>query len=445
MKGEIFMDANRMKRELGGGAVFPIGAENTAYAQYITGECYLNMLTTSGVGIGVVTFAPGTINAWHIHHKGGQILLVTGGRGWYQEDGKPARALAAGDVVNIPPEVKHWHGAAVDCWFQHLAVEVPAEGASNEWRNSCLQKIMPHYNAFFMERSGSYMAKARVYFTREITPQAMDRLYDALGIRLSGKTAVKISTGEPGGHNFLQPALIGPLTERLHGTIVECNTAYEGRRNTTQEHWKAIQEHGFLDIAPCDIMDETGELALPVTNGMHLQENFVGAHLRNYDSMLVLSHFKGHMMGGFGGALKNISIGIASAHGKAHIHGVGVPEELWTADHNSFLECMADAAKSVVEYLGRRNMAFINVANRLSVDCDCDAHPHEPEMADIGVFASLDPVALDQACVDAVYASPDPGKAALIERMESRNGIHTVETACALGIGVREYELIYLD
>ena len=162
------------------------------------------------------------------------------------------------------------------------------------------------------------MAKARVYFTREITPQAMDRLYDALGIRLSGKTAVKISTGEPGGHNFLQPALIGPLTERLHGTIVECNTAYEGRRNTTQEHWKAIQEHGFLDIAPCDIMDETGELALPVTNGMHLQENFVGAHLRNYDSMLVLSHFKGHMMGGFGGALKNISIGIASAHGKAH-------------------------------------------------------------------------------------------------------------------------------
>ena len=200
-----------------------------------------------------------------------------------------------------------------------------------------------------------------------------------------------------------------------------------------------------MDIAPCDIMDETGELALSVTNGMHLQENFVGAHLRNYDSMLVLSHFKGHMMGGFGGALKNISIGIASAHGKAHIHGVGVPEELWTADHNSFLECMADAAKSVVEYLGRRNMAFINVANRLSVDCDCDAHPHEPEMADIGVFASLDPVALDQACVDAVYASPDPGKAALIERMESRNGIHTVETACALGIGVREYELIYLD
>jgi len=236
------------------------------------------------------------------------------------------------------------------------------------------------------------------------------RRYAALGIRLSGKTAVKISTGEPGGHNFLQPALIGPLTERLHGTIVECNTAYEGRRNTTQEHWKAIQENGFLDIAPCDIMDETGELALPVTNGMHLQENFVGAHLRNYDSMLVLSHFKGHMMGGFGGALKNISIGIASAHGKAHIHGVGVPEELWTADHNSFLECMADAAKSVVEYLGRRNMAFINVANRLSVDCDCDAHPHEPEMADTDLYwidrhyASVVPCTPDQNLPGAMAA-----------------------------------------
>ena len=186
-------------------------------------------------------------------------------------------------------------------------------------------------------------------------------------------------------------------------------------------------------------------MPLLVTNGTHLSENFVGSHLAGYDSMLVLSHFKGHLMGGFGGALKNISIGIASSHGKAHIHGVGVPEEMWTADHDSFLECMADAAKSVVEYLGRRNMAFVNVANRLSVDCDCDSNPHEPEMADIGIFASLDPVAVDQASVDAVYASPDPGKAALIERMESRHGIHTVETACALGVGPREYELISLD
>ena len=289
------------------------------------------------------------------------------------------------------------------------------------------------------------MEKAKVYFTKEISPAALERIYQALGTQLRGKVAVKISTGEPGGHNFLQPALIAPLVQQLSGTIVECNTAYEGRRNTTDEHWKAIQEHGFPDIAPCDIMDEEGEMPLLVTNGTHLSENFVGSHLAGYDSMLVLSHFKGHLMGGFGGALKNISIGIASSHGKAHIHGVGVPEEMWTADHDSFLECMADAAKSVVEYLGRRNMAFVNVANRLSVDCDCDSNPHEPEMADIGIFASLDPVAVDQASVDAVYASPDPGKAALIERMESRHGIHTVETACALGVGTREYELISLD
>lgn len=289
------------------------------------------------------------------------------------------------------------------------------------------------------------MEKAHVYFTKEITPASLQMIYHALVTELRGKVAVKLSTGEPGGHNFLQPALIAPLVQELNGTIVECNTAYDGRRNTTEEHWKAIHEHGFPAIAPCDIMDEEGEMPLIVANGTHLSQNFVGAHLQNYDSMLVLSHFKGHLMGGFGGALKNISIGIASAHGKAHIHGVGVPENLWTADHDSFLECMADAAKSVVEYVGRRNLAYINVANRLSVDCDCDAHPHEPEMADIGIFASLDPVAVDQACVDAVYASTDPGKAALIERMESRHGIHTVEVACALGVGTREYEIISLD
>lgn len=286
------------------------------------------------------------------------------------------------------------------------------------------------------------MKQAKVYFTEEISAEALQKIYHAMGAELRGKVAVKISTGEPGGHNFLQPALIGPLVQELHGTIVESNTAYAGRRNTTEEHWKAIQEHGFPTIAPCDILDEEGEVSIPVTNGVHLTENFVGAHLTQYDSMLVLSHFKGHLMGGFGGALKNISIGIASSHGKMHIHGVGVPEEMWTADHDSFLECMADADKAVIDYMGRRNMVYISVANRLSVDCDCDSHPHEPEMADIGIFASLDPVALDQACVDAVYQSPDPGKAALIERMESRNGIHTVETACELGLGSREYEII---
>ena len=285
------------------------------------------------------------------------------------------------------------------------------------------------------------MEKSTVYFTKGITPEALSKLYRAMGRTLKGKVAVKLSSGEPGGHNYLKPSLIQALVAEVQGTIVECNTAYEGRRNTTPEHWKAMEEHGFTRIAPCDIMDEEGEIALPVTGGFHLTENYVGSHFKNYDSMLVLSHFKGHMMGGFGGALKNISIGIASAHGKAHIHGVGEPENLWTADHDSFLECMADADQSVIAYMGSENIVYINVANRLSIDCDCDSNPHEPEMADIGVFASLDPVALDQACVDAVYRSPDPGKASLIERMESRNGIHTVEAAAKLGLGSREYEI----
>ena len=280
-----------------------------------------------------------------------------------------------------------------------------------------------------------------VYFTKEITPESLIRIYEALGVSLKGKIAVKISTGEPGGHNFLQPALIGPLVKKLNGTIVECNTAYEGKRFSSADHWQAIRDHGFADIAPCDIMDEFGEFSIPVDGGKHLKENFVGEHLKNYDSMLMLSHFKGHMMGGLGGALKNMSIGVASSHGKANIHGAGDPAKLWTADHDSFLESMAEADKSVMDYMGRENIVYINVANRLSVDCDCDANPHEPEMADLGIFASSDPVALDQACVDAVYASPDEGKAALIERMESRHGIHTVQTAAGLGLGSRAYEI----
>ncbi|MBR1811427.1 MAG: DUF362 domain-containing protein [Clostridia bacterium] len=289
------------------------------------------------------------------------------------------------------------------------------------------------------------MAKASVYFTKEITPDSLIKIYHALEKQLHGKIAVKISTGEPGGHNFLQPALIKDLVTELQGTIVECNTAYEGRRNTTAEHWEAIKEHGFLDIASVDLMDEEGDFPIPVANGVHLKENYVGAHLKNYDSMLMLSHFKGHLMGGFGGALKNMSIGVASAKGKAYIHGAGVPEEIWTADHDSFLESMADADKSVVDYMGADNIVYINVANRLSVDCDCDSNPHEPEMADLGVFASVDPVALDQACYDAVKNAADPGKAALIERMDSRNAIHTVEVAAQHGIGVRDYEIINID
>lgn len=292
------------------------------------------------------------------------------------------------------------------------------------------------------------MEKSKVYFTSQITPKALLDLYHAMNVNLKGKIAVKISTGEPGGHNFLNPDLIKDLVQSLNGTIVECNTAYEGRRNTTKAHWKTMEEHGFMAIAPCDIMDEEGEMPIPVNGGVHLKENYVGSHLKNYDSMVMLSHFKGHAMGGFGGALKNMSIGVASSHGKIWIHNSGTSEsfdDVFTSDHDSFLESMADADKAVMDYMGRENIVYINVANKLSVDCDCDAHPHDPEMADLGIFASIDPVALDQACVDAVYQSPDKGKAALIERMESRNGIHTVVSAEGLGLGVRDYELVSLD
>ena len=264
------------------------------------------------------------------------------------------------------------------------------------------------------------MEKAKVYFTEEITPEALQRIYHALGVSLKVK--------------------------ELSGTIVECNTAYKGRRNTSAAHWQTMKDHGFMDIAPCDLMDEHGEMSLPVAGGKRLKENFVGENLKNYDSMLMLSHFKGHPMAGLGGALKNMSIGVASAHGKQWIHTSGSGETsfkaLMNADHDGFLESMADADESVMTYMGRENIVYINVANRLSVDCDCCASPADPEMMDIGIFASLDPVAVDQACVDAVYASKDPGKAALIERMESRNGILTVEAAAQLGLGVREYEIV---
>lgn len=284
--------------------------------------------------------------------------------------------------------------------------------------------------------------KSKVYFTKEISSEALVKMYHLLETELKGKVAVKISTGEPGGHNFLQPEFIKPLVDELNGTIVECNTAYGGNRDSSESHWKAIKDHGFLDIAPCDIMDEDGEMAIPITGGTHLKENYVGKHLDNYDSIMMLSHFKGHVSGGYGGALKNMSIGIASSHGKACIHGVGVPEEKWTSDHDSFLECMAEACSSVMDYVGKENIVYINVANRLSVDCDCDNDPDEPEMNDIGIFASLDPVAIDRACVDAVFNSEDPGKAALIERITSRNGEHTIDTAEKLGLGSKEYELI---
>ncbi len=288
------------------------------------------------------------------------------------------------------------------------------------------------------------MKKANVYMTKSITPQALIQLYEAMQVQLPGNVAVKLHSGEVGNQNFIRADFMKPMIDHVKGTIVECNTAYEGKRNTTEAHWETMKLHGWSDIAEVDIMDETDEISLPITGGYHLQENFVGEHLNRYDSMLVLSHFKGHPMGGFGGALKNISIGIASAHGKAHIHGAGVAENIWTADHDSFLESMADAAQSIVNHF-KDNIVYINIMKNMSVDCDCCAVAEDPAIADIGILASLDPVALDQACVDLVYASEDKGKVHLLERIESRNGIHTIEAAAKLQIGNREYELISLD
>ena len=284
---------------------------------------------------------------------------------------------------------------------------------------------------------------AIVYFTPDIKSEKVVEIYKTLGKNLSGKVAVKLHSGEPGGHNFLQPDFVKPVVDYLNATIVECNTAYEGRRNTTAEHKKAISEHGFDKIAKVDIMDEDGQMELPVENGKQIKVNYVGSHLKNYDSMLVLSHFKGHQMGGFGGALKNMSIGIASSYGKAYIHGAGNPDEMWTCEQDKFLESMADADKSVMDYM-KGNITFINVMSRMSIDCDCNNNPAEPEIADIGILGSDDPVALDQACVDLIYQSKDEGKASLIKRMEEKHGIHTVEAAADLGVGVRKYKLIEL-
>ena len=292
-------------------------------------------------------------------------------------------------------------------------------------------------------------ARPKVYMTRSITPEALVRIYEALGREAAGRVAIKLSTGEPGGHHFLQPALIAPLVRKVGGTIVECNTAYGGGRARTADHLKAAADHGFTAIAAVDIMDAEGDMALPVEGGRHLAEDYVGKNFTNYDFTVVLSHFKGHAMGGFGGAIKNISIGIASSAGKAWIHSAGKTKnaaEMWGSlpPQDDFLESMAEAAKAVADYCGER-ILYINVMNNLSVDCDCDAHPAAPEMGDIGIFASTDPVALDKACVDAVYASEDPGKVHLIERIESRHGTHTLDHAAAIGLGDPNYELIDLD
>lgn len=286
--------------------------------------------------------------------------------------------------------------------------------------------------------------RSTVYFTRDLAPTAMLRLYDALGVALEGKVAVKLHSGEVGNQNFLRPDFMKPMIDKVGGTIVECNTAYEGSRDTTKAHWETMESHGWTAIAPVDIMDEEGELELPIPCGKRISKDFVGAHLTRYDSLLVLSHFKGHPMGGFGGALKNISIGIASSHGKVHIHGAGDEQKFWDTDHDSFLEAMADAAWAIHDRF-KGKVAYLNVMRNMSVDCDCCAVAADPKIGDIGILASLDPVALDQACLDLVYRSDDPGKGDLIQRIESLNGVHTVEAAAELGIGSREYELVELD
>ena len=284
-----------------------------------------------------------------------------------------------------------------------------------------------------------------VFMTRDISPKGLMAIYDKLGREATGKVAVKLSTGEPPASNYLRPELIKDLVQRVNGTIVECNTAYGGSRSGTAMHMQVAEDHGFTKIAKVDIMDAESEIALPVANGKHLKHNYVGSHFKDYDFFLVLSHFKGHMMAGFGGAIKNISIGIASSHGKALIHGAGDDSgNIWRTEQDLFLESMAEAAKSVSDSLDNgKRMMYINVMNRLSVDCDCDGNPAEPDMHDVGILGSLDPVALDQACVDLVYKAPD-GQS-LIKRMESRHGIHTIEHAEKIGLGSRAYDLVSID
>lgn len=284
----------------------------------------------------------------------------------------------------------------------------------------------------------------KVYFTDKITSESLLNIYKKLGIELKGKVAVKVHSGEEGNQNYLKPLFYKDLIDYVNGTVVECNTAYNGERNTSEKHLKLLDKHEWTKYYNVDLLDETDEVALEVKNPKYIKENYVGKNIENYDSMLVLSHFKGHPMGGYGGALKNISIGLASSHGKANIHGAGKPDEMRTADHNSFLESMAEAAKTIIDY-EKGNMVFINVMANISVDCDCCAKAEDPCMKDIGILASTDPVAIDQECIDLVYNSNDPGKDHLIERIESRNGIHTIEYAENIRVGTRKYELVKID
>lgn len=291
--------------------------------------------------------------------------------------------------------------------------------------------------------------KSKVFFSSEITAEKVVELFHAAandlpGGILPGKVAVKLHSGEPGNQNFLKPEFWQPVVNDVHGTVVECNTAYDGGRNTTEKHRETMAKHGWSKHFTVDIMDAEGpDAELLIPNGKRIKKVQVGKNMLNYCSMLVLSHFKGHPMGGFGGALKQLSIGCASSYGKAYIHGAGEPEKIWTGDHDSFLESMADAAEAVVRHFNG-NMVFINVMKNMSVDCDCCSVAEDPCMADIGILASLDPIAVDRACLDLVYASDDPGRDHLLERIESRNGAHTVDAAAELGFGSKDYELIKL-
>lgn len=303
------------------------------------------------------------------------------------------------------------------------------------------------------------MPKSKVYFAQEISPSALIKVYQALGLQLPGKVAIKISTGEAGNPHYLQPALIKDLVQQLHGIVVECNTAYEGARNETHLHLKTAEEHGFTAIAKVDIMDADGEIEIPVHGGRHLKTNIIGKNLEAYDSLLNLAHFKGHKMAGFGGVLKNQAIGIASAAGKVNIHTAGRSRDLEKFLHafdneenmaamippqDNFLESMAEAAKSVADYIKshKRPIIYINIMNNLSVDCDCSDHPEAPCMADMGIAASLDPVALDQACIDLVFNSSDPGRDFMVQRIEEQNGRHIIDTAAQLGLGSKSYEIV---
>lgn len=287
---------------------------------------------------------------------------------------------------------------------------------------------------------------SKVYFSKTITPEKVLELYKLIESPLEGNVALKVHSGETGNQNFLRPDFWKPLIDHVGGTVVECNTAYEGTRNTTAKHMKTMDKHGWSSYFPIDIMDsEDPDMVLDIPNGKCIQKNYVGKHLADYDSMLVLSHFKGHPMGGYGGALKQLSIGVASSYGKVYIHGVGDTEHFWDSDHDSFLESMADAASSVVEYF-KGKIVYVNVMKNMSVDCDCCAKAEDPCVKDIGILVSLDPIAIDQACIDLVYAAvDDPGQAHLLERIESRNGVHTIEAAAELGFGSREYELVEIE